>query len=123
MTVYSFTTIDYPLATNGTNINGISFSGQIVGTYTDAGGIHGFLDSSAVKGSSPNAINDAGRIVGNYVDANNLEHGFLYNGSYTTIDDPLATNGTIAEGISSTGTVVGYYFAGGNSSANRHGFI
>ena len=56
-------------------------------------------------------------IVGTY--ANSLvKHGFSYNGtSYTTLDDPLATGGTIASGISGS-TIVGYYFDG----TGTHGF-
>jgi hypothetical protein len=36
-------------------------------------------------------------------------HGFLYSGgSYTTIDDPSATNGTYAQGINASGQITGY---------------
>src|SRR2546429_9962703 len=44
MTVYSFITIDDPFATNGTFAFGIDGKGQIVGTYRDSGGNHGFVD-------------------------------------------------------------------------------
>ena len=39
--------------------------------------------------------------------------------TYTTLDDPLATNGTQAFGINAMGQIVGYY---GNNSGN-HGFV
>ena len=40
-----------------------------------------------------NGINDAGEVVGTYTDATGA-HGFLYNnGTYTTLNDPLAANG------------------------------
>jgi probable HAF family extracellular repeat protein len=42
--------------------------------------------------------------------------------SYTTVDDPAATNstnGTYAQGINDTGEVVGYYY---DSAGNAHGF-
>jgi probable HAF family extracellular repeat protein len=48
-------------------------------------------------------INDAGQIVGGYTNAGG-GHGFLYSGgTYTPIDDPLATKGTGAAGINSVG--------------------
>jgi hypothetical protein len=41
---YSFTTLDVPGASYAnTTVNGINASGQIVGSYDDAGGRHGFL--------------------------------------------------------------------------------
>jgi probable HAF family extracellular repeat protein len=44
MPVYTYTTFDDPLATtNGTIANGINGLGQIVGTYFNASGEHGFL--------------------------------------------------------------------------------
>ena len=42
-------------------------------------------------------------------DHNGATHGFVYNnGIYTTIDDPLGANGTLATGINDAGQVVGY---------------
>src|SRR5208283_701867 len=47
-------------------------------------------------------------------------HGFLdTNGSFTTINDPLATGPTIAYGINDAGQVVGYYV----DSTGSHGFL
>src|SRR5271165_6129026 len=49
-------------------------------------------------------------VVGAYTDSSRNTHGFVYNGStYTTLDDPLATNGTEATGISGS-NIVGPYF-------------
>jgi probable HAF family extracellular repeat protein len=45
MSVYTYATIDEPLATGGTQALGINDFGQIVGGYTGASGIHGFLYS------------------------------------------------------------------------------
>src|SRR5262245_9411192 len=46
-------------------------------------------------GAFANGINNEGQIVGSYDDENMHAHGFLYsNGSYTTLDDPLATGST-----------------------------
>jgi uncharacterized membrane protein len=78
MPIYTYTTLDDPLATNGTVAWGINGTGQIVGTYNpDATHSHPFLysagtyttlpdDSSATAGTQPTGINDAGQIVGNY---------------------------------------------------------
>src|SRR5207244_918500 len=73
MPVYTYTTLDDPLANapNGTLAQGINASGQIVGSYADAG----------------------------------VYHGFLYSGgAYTTLEDPLATNGTTAAPINTATT-------------------
>ena len=43
MPVYTYTTLDDPLATNGTVAYGINATGQIVGSYTNVSGAHGFL--------------------------------------------------------------------------------
>jgi uncharacterized membrane protein len=98
---YTFITLDVPGST-GTYPGGINASGQIVGSYGDAGRQgHGFLldvDGSYttidVPGSiysSANGINDAGQIVGFYVDdVDFTSHGFLLDvaGSYTSLDVP-----------------------------------
>jgi hypothetical protein len=56
-----------------------------------------------------------GQIVGTYFDA----HGFLYRGgSYSTIDDPLATQ-TVAQGINNAGEIVGYY----SDQGGVHGYL
>src|SRR6202008_539750 len=94
MPVQVYTTFDDPLNTSGdgTLASGINDKGQIVGTYADASGVHGFLLSG---GSSPtlnsalaqqytiaSGINGAGQIVGIYF-SNHFGHaglhGFLYN--------------------------------------------
>jgi probable HAF family extracellular repeat protein len=53
-------------------------------------------------------------------------HGYVYsggaNGTYTTLDDPSATRGTVALGINDNGAVVGYYAVSGSGGA-EHGFI
>src|SRR5262249_11541444 len=74
----TFTTIDVPFATQGTEAFGINNAGQIVGFYADASGTHGFLLSGGAYftlddplGANTQAfgINDAGQIVGRYRDA------------------------------------------------------
>jgi probable HAF family extracellular repeat protein len=135
MPVYTYTTFDDPLNTSGdgTLASGINDTGQIVGTYADASGVHGFLLSGgsyttldaplAQQYTTASGINGAGQIVGIYF-SNHFGHaglhGFLYNkGVYTTLDHPLATDGTEAVGINAKGEIVGFY---GDSAGNVHGF-
>ena len=99
--VYSggtYTTLDDPLATVGTNAFSINDAGQIVGLYTVGSVQHGYLYSGGTYTTLdvPSAdftealgINDAGQIVGIFHDGGGY-HGFLYSGgTYTTLDDPL----------------------------------
>jgi hypothetical protein len=126
---YTFTTIDDPSATLGTEARGI-YGGNIVGYYTNASGDHGFLYDSAANSwtTLDYPINAAltqaygiygGNIVGYYTNASG-DHGFLYDSaanSWTTLDDPSATSGTRAYGIYD-GNIVGTYYAD-----NEHGFL
>src|SRR5262249_40856764 len=41
--------------------------------------------------------------------------------TYTTLDDPLATVGTVASAINASGQIVGYYF--NNTGQQEHGFL
>ena len=136
-----FTTIDNPLAVQGTDpllsygtvLNGINDAGQAAGYYYDANGVgHGFIydagnftpldDPSATNGTYAFGINISGDVVGYYLDDNGVGHGFLYSGGgYTTLDDPLAAGGsTFAFGINSSGQVVGYYL---DDNGVSHGFL
>jgi probable HAF family extracellular repeat protein len=61
-------------------------------------------------------INGMDQIVGSYLPGKLFTNGFLYsNGTYTTIDDPLATVDTTAYGINDAGQIVGTY--------GSHGFL
>jgi len=67
-------------------------------------------------------INDAGQIVGFYNENNFIRHGFVHNpddGTFTTLDDPLATGDTLASGINNMGQIVGYYV----NASGTHGFL
>src|SRR6266478_2637150 len=103
MPVNIYTTLDDPMATNGTSATAINTAGQIVGNYS-TGVSHGFLlsggqyttldDPMATNGTSANGINSGGQIVGSYIDAGFKSHGFLLSGGqYTTLDDTSATTG------------------------------
>ena len=64
-------------------------------------------------------INGAGAIVGGYSN-NSGFYGFLdQNGSYTTINDPNATQGTTAYGINGAGAIVGGY----SNNSGSYGFL
>src|SRR5260370_598559 len=131
MPVYTYATFDDPLNTcgDGTLASGINDTGQIVGTYADASGVHGFLlsggsyttldDPLASQGTVAVGINDMGQIVGYYGDAIGI-HGFLYSGgTYATLDDPLASSNTYALGINAAGQIVGFY----QNGSGNHGFL
>jgi hypothetical protein len=101
MPVYTYTTISDPSAATDTTVAlGLNDSDQIVRSYRNASGSHGFLDSglddpSANQGTVAYGINSSGMVVANYNDGG---HGFLNNPNsqtYTTLDDPLATTGTV----------------------------
>jgi probable HAF family extracellular repeat protein len=105
---YTFTTIDDPNATNGTNAWRINDSGQIVGFYDNPTIRHGFVysdgtfttvDDSSAKQTQLFGINDAGQIVGYSEFRSFLDSG----GSFTTI------NGIAAFGINDAGQIVGRY--------------
>ncbi|HVC93402.1 MAG TPA: hypothetical protein VND64_06905, partial [Pirellulales bacterium] len=114
-----FTTLNDPLATNGTVVQGISGS-NVVGQYADSAGTHGFL----YNGTSYTTLNDpfaAGYTSAHGVSGNNIVgdywsgsawYGFLYNGSsWTQLNDPLATGNTAAIGIDGN-NIVGQYYVG-----------
>jgi hypothetical protein len=118
-----FKTIDGPGAVL-TQANGLNSSGSVVGTYIDLSGFsHGFLDNGGVittldaPGSLATQaydINDSGQIVGSYSDSLG-QHGFLYSGTYRTIDDGNFGS-TIATGINNSGDIVGYFASTGGST-------
>ena len=129
----------------GTDVLAINDAGVVVGYYTNAyGANHGFIYSNGTysnlgdpsasidtlaggfEDTYPLAINDAGQVAGYYIDSNtNSDRGFIYsNGTYTTLNDPLAgqgyEQGTRAVAINNFGVVVGDYV---DASDNEHGFI
>jgi len=136
----TFTTIDDPLATFGTEASDINGSGQIAGSYdfTDPNhvfeGAHGFFLSGGtftpidfpmqeVTSTTPQGINDSGDVVGLYR-MNSPGNGFLYSGGvYTTVNVPSSLGCcTHANGINNAGQIVGQYkFPDDNGT--KHGFL
>ena len=110
---YRFTTIDVPGASS-TFAAGINGARQIVGTFYDSAGPHGFLYSGgsfttidvpgALGFTEATGINDAGQIVGAFTDKTGT-HGFLYSGgSFTIINASGAENA--GEGLATKGSPV-----------------
>lgn len=125
----TFTTLDHPLAVNGTIPQGVS-GDMIAGTYRDASDKnHGFkysgttytpLDHPLGLGGSGTVLDaiDGANIGGSYYDGSNNIHGFLYNGStFSTLESPLGSVLAVY-GISGT-TVVGRYL----QSGLLHGYL
>lgn len=136
-----FATVDDPnMAANSfgeeyTELSGINNLGQIVGTYTDAAGSHGFLRSAAgvfttiddpdgnPGTTSIKGINNLGVIVGTFTDSSGM-HSFIRSAdgsTYTTIDDPSGVETSIY-GINDSGEIVGQYFTS-LTSGEMSGFI
>ena len=126
----TYTTLNDPLGTKGTQAYGINDAGQIVGDYIDSNGTeHGFLYSGgtyttidrprATNGTEALGINDAGQIAGYYVDSSSAVHGFLYSGgTYTTFD--VSPGFSILAGINNAGQLVGSY---PDRNSPEHGFL
>lgn len=139
----SFTPINDPHAgsgyAQGTYAWSINTEGAIVGYYVDSNGAHGFLDQNGVFTTldDPNAnygtyalsINNLGEVAGYYVDNSGVNgltyHGFLYNGSFTTVDDPdaIAAGATEIYGINDLGQIVGEYTCAAGCGDNYQGFF
>ncbi len=102
LTAYTFKTINFPGATS-TQAYGINAFAQIVGTYNNAAGQHGFLysggkfttlDYPGATSTTAFGINNAGQIVGVYNDPNG-GGSFLYSGGVFTklsVNDPRDIN-------------------------------
>ena len=80
-------------------------------------------DPSAPSYTAGAGINASGEIVGYYIDGSGNEYGFLYNGTWTKLDDSSeggGVNGTQAFGVNASGEIVGVYE---DSSNVYHGFL
>jgi hypothetical protein len=124
---YTFTNFDFSPLTGtatGSNANGISNTGQVVGTTVDAAGMPTFVNFAGTAvtqtqlntgaGQTAFGINSAGNVVG----GNGTNAFFLPNGGSLL---NLATPGGAinAFGINDKGNIVGQF----SSGANTPGFI
>jgi probable HAF family extracellular repeat protein len=118
-----------------TQARAINSSGQIVGGYPDinlnlthgflfSGGAFTTIDDPSFSSNAASGINDSGQIVGfgqPFWGAQTADGFLLSGGVFTAIDDPVVPLGnTQAEGINSSGQVVGnlngngsFLFSGG----------
>jgi PEP-CTERM motif len=121
---YRFTNFDFAPLTGtatGSNVNGISNTGQVVGTTVDAAGAPTFTNFSGSPtttltqlntgaGQTAFGINSAGNVVG----GNDANAFFLPNGGalQTLMTPPNAIN---AFGINDKGNIVGQFTSGGST--------
>ena len=110
--------IDGPNASY-TDAVGINNRGDIVGSFSDARGLHGFIlrnrtfttldfPAQGVAGTVAKGINDRGQVAGFYVQSGSDIHGFVWDGgTFTQIDAPDADI-TYLHGINNRGQVVGH---------------
>jgi uncharacterized membrane protein len=134
----TFATIDFPDSTSTIAID-ISATGEIVGSYNDAKGTHGYLlsrngqftpiDVPGANFTRAAGINPGGDIVGTYrlsTDPAMARHGFLLSkGAFNPIDPPGAVF-TNPLGINSEGDIVGRFCTTLPCSSDRenvHGFL
>jgi len=128
----SFTPVDFPGATGGTEVHGVSGSGSLAGNYMNAATVtYGFIKTGEnfTLVSYPGAaatyalgINNSGAVAGYYIDAtaNHSHHGFLYaGGNFTLIEYPGGFE-TEAHGINNSGSIVGTYV---NLTGTIHSFL
>ena len=107
---------------------GLNDKGQVVGSFQNSTGFHGFLDTagSFTQIDPPGGvditatgINSAGQIVGSFFTDGTGQHGFIdTGGSFTQIDVPGGSD-TDAEGINDRGQIVGTFA----NSTGTHGFL
>jgi hypothetical protein len=131
----SFTTLDDPLGTEGTQIYGVSGK-NIVGSYVDsAGASHGFLyngssfttiddplaNETANLGTFIHGISSSGELVGYYYTGNGGYSAFTdVGGTFTTLSEPNAvqsSGGTFIFGVAGNELVGGYF-----DQSTGHGF-
>ena len=123
-TFTSFTSVDMPADAPASyvynSLGGVDTAGLAVGTYSDMDqdslgytAINGVSQDFNPPGSSNTesvGITDTGEIFGTYIDDYNRQHGFIYtNGTFTTIDAVLETDGTLIDGVNDAGVIWGTY--------------
>lgn len=113
------------------NANGINDNGQVVGQFTDAGGVdHGFvyeeesfcrLDYPGATGTNILGINNLGQMVGMFTTLTGTS-GFVYDrGTFSPpLTYPGAANLTVANGMNDRGEIVGVYQ---DATPGEHSFL
>src|SRR6267154_1727619 len=123
---YTFTRIDVPGA-SATVALGINNAGQIVGTYTDDTGFHGFTASgdhfTTIDAIVAYGINNLGQIAGSNIGSDGLFHGFLDSGGNVTSVDVPGASFTQALGINDSGEMVGYFNSFEIDGLGNRGFL
>lgn len=131
----TFTTFDVPNS-NGVVPTAVNKWGSVAGYYGSltGNGYNGFIYQAStgvvatfgVPGISRTyalSINDSGWVVGYYPDKSGVNHGFLRNPKYTTLDAPgagtLSGQGTQALSINDAGEICGVYL---DANSTEHGF-
>ncbi len=128
----TFTDVEYPGATNGTNLNAIDTKGEIFGIAVTAGNVHtafklkGKTFTTLPIGNTPLILGAShnGNLAGtDYLPPPAPYTGFIYSGGVaTTIPTPAGTGNTEVYSINSSGTAVGTAY--GLTTANQpSGFI
>ena len=131
----SIISFDVPGAA-GTTAAGILPTGEIVGSWNNSGGTHGFIrrtdgsfttfDVPGASSTSVNGFNAAGDMVGHFIDTAQAFHGYVRarGGVIATFDVPgagsAANQGTIGLNINPSGLISGQYV---DSAGQAHSFI
>ena len=134
----SFSTIDDPNGTKGTFAQSIAENHRIVGYYLDGSTkAHGFIDDKGTftavdfttSGIPAGSVQTVHLLSASTTRARSSATistpairaiGFLDDkGTFTTIHDPLGTNGTFVEGIADNKLIVGYYL---DDNKHAHAF-
>jgi probable HAF family extracellular repeat protein len=135
---YTFTPLDVPVpGATATTARGINDRGQIVGSFQDSHGSHGFLYEAGgftpldvpfpgTFNTAASGINTHGQIVGVYQSgvpgAPTGLHVFRYEaGVFTPLEVPLGMNPS-AYGINTRGQIVGDYVES-TERPTFHGFL
>jgi hypothetical protein len=114
--VYKFRTVDYPAATNtpifdyndGIAVGDFLFGNSDESAFYYKGTTNYILTAPGSYAGGLAGINAHGQMVGGYDDSKG-GHGFLYDGkNFTTLDFPKASY-TSANGINSSGEIVGVF--------------
>jgi hypothetical protein len=124
---YTFTNFDFsPLTGNatGSNVNGVSNTGQVVGTTVDFGGVSTFVNFAGTAVTQTQLNTGAGQVAfgidsaGDVVSGNGANAFFLPKGG--SLQNLATPGGAInAFGVNDKGNIVGQFTSG----ANTPGFI